>query len=156
MPNQKYQKHFIWYPGITVHYILNAFFVRDEQLWPEKTLWKSHLKKKYFLLTEISVLKVLDSKKKIIFEIKWREDGRKISTAIESFFEELWMELLFVKVFPAVWFVLIVIDQMTSGFPPKKRRAQRTKGYSPFSNTISTIFRQFYLLRKNVFNPKTF
>ena len=53
-------------------------------------------------------------------------------------------------------FVLIVIDQMTSGFPPQKRRAQRTKGYNPFSNTISTIFRQFYLLRKKRFKYKNF
>ena len=94
---------------------------------------------------------LVNQKKKIIFEIKWREDGRKISTAIESFLKSCEWSYCLLKFFLLFDFVLIVIDQMTSGFPPQKRRAQRTKGYSPFSNTISTIFRQFYLLRKKRF-----
>ena len=52
-------------------------------------------------------------------------------------------------------FVLIVIDQMTSGFPPKKKERREQKVTAHFQTQSPQFFGNFIYCEKNVFNPKT-
>ena len=100
---------------------------------------------------------LVNQKKKIIFEIKWREDGRKISTAIESFFEELWMELLFVKVFPAVWFCFDCHWSDDKRIPPQKKKSAENKRLQPiFQHNLHNFSAILFIAKKTFLTQKLF